>query len=77
MIFSPLSSFIFVFTIGYYSLSPFIFHSLGFTPMQNGLFYAVYSLGIVLGSLILATVLAQNNSKRTFTLMIILYPIYF
>lgn len=73
MIFNLQSALIFVFTIGFYSLSPFIFHALGYTALQNGLFYSVYAIGIVLGAWSLASGLKQMDARKTFRLSLILY----
>ena len=77
MIFSTQSALIFVYTIGFYSLSPFVFHILGYTAIQNGFFYAIYAAGIVLGAWFLATWLKDLNAEKTFKAAIILYPILF
>lgn len=48
-----MSALVFTLSIGYYTISPFIYqHDLGFSASENGLFYVVYALGIFLGSTI-------------------------
>jgi multidrug resistance protein len=77
MIFNYISAMLFVFTIGYYSLSPFIFHLLGFSPVQNGLFFTAYAVGLAAGALFLAHILVRYNSEKMFLTMMILFPIFF
>lgn len=77
MIFNLLSSLVFIFTIGFYSLTPFIFHALGFSALQNGLFYSVYATGIVSGAFSLSTWLSKNNSQKTFLTILYIYPLLF
>lgn len=51
MAYSIISAVIFAYTIGYYSISPFVFQQeFGLSPSANGLLYVFYALGIVLGS---------------------------
>ena len=77
MIFNLLSALIFIFTIGFYSLTPFIFHALGFSALQNGLFYSIYAVGIVAGAFSLSSWLAQYDSRKTFLAILWLYPLFF
>src|SRR5260363_307548 len=44
-------------TIGYYSVSPFAFHNLGYSPVQNSLFYLSYAAAILAGSWLMGSVL--------------------
>ncbi|WP_116139323.1 multidrug effflux MFS transporter [Trinickia diaoshuihuensis] len=51
MVYSVVSALLFAVTIGYYTISPFIFQDhYRLTPAQNGLLYVFYAVGIVIGS---------------------------
>ena len=77
MFFNFFSSLMFVFTIGFYSLTPFVFKALGLAPIENGLFYGIYAIGLVAGSLGLATVFSKMNSEKTFFWGLVLFFILF
>src|SRR3990167_4320966 len=51
MLYGIISAVVFAYTIGYFTISPFVFQQeFGLSPSLNGLLYVFYSLGIVLGS---------------------------
>lgn len=51
MVYSMVSALLFAVTIGYYTVSPFIFQDhYRLTSAQNGLLYVFYAVGIVIGS---------------------------
>ena len=76
IIFSLLSSLVMTFTLAFYSLSPFIFHIMGFNAMINGLMCIPYAAGLVLGAYLLSTVLYQFDSKKTFVATMVFYLIF-
>ena len=46
-----MSSFVFTISIGYYTISPFVYQEgLGISSARNGLFYIIYALGILFGA---------------------------
>lgn len=65
--FSILSSLIMMFTIGYYSLMPFVFHHLGVNAMVNGLMCIPYALGLLSGAAGMSTVLNRFDSEKLFS----------
>jgi predicted MFS family arabinose efflux permease len=67
------SALIFVFTIGYYATSPFAFHTLGYTPVQNSLFYLVYSIAILAGSWTMGSVLIKVPATRLYIATVAYY----
>lgn len=73
MLYSLSSALVFVFTIGYYATSPFAFHALGYSPIQNSLFYLAYSAAILAGSWATATVLAPMPSTTTYAWTLIYF----
>lgn len=77
MIFSVLSSLIMIFTLGFYSLSPFIFHSMGFNAVVNGVMCIPYALGLVSGAYALSTVFYHLDSEKTLSYSILFYFIFF
>lgn len=44
------SALIMSFTLGFYAMSPYAFHALGFAPIENALFYLLYASAILTGS---------------------------
>ncbi len=66
LVYNLLSSLILVFTIGFYSLSPFIFHQLGISPALNGLLYISYAVGLMTGAFLLSLVFHKFDSSKTF-----------
>ncbi len=44
------SALIMSFSLGLYAMLPYAFHALGFTPIENALFYLLYASAILLGS---------------------------
>jgi DHA1 family bicyclomycin/chloramphenicol resistance-like MFS transporter len=73
IIFNLISSLILVFTFGYYTLSPFIFHQMGISPAVNGLLYISYAAGLVSGAFFLSHVLQNFDSAKTFTIIAFCY----
>ncbi len=73
LIFNLLSALILVFTLGYYSLSPFVFHQLGISPALNGVLYISYAAGLVTGAFLLSLVLHKFDSHRTFISAVFCY----
>ncbi|WP_084766536.1 MFS transporter [Xenorhabdus cabanillasii] len=71
--FSIASSLIFSYTIGYYSISPYIFNKLGFNPIENSLFYLIYSSGIIFGSWLTGRSFIKLTSKKLYLLSLIFY----
>ncbi|WP_426577218.1 MFS transporter [Xenorhabdus stockiae] len=71
--FSIASSLIFSYTIGYYSTSPYIFHKLGYSPIENSLFFIIYSAGIIFGSWLLGRQFIRITSKKLYLLSLIFY----
>ena len=65
-LFSVLSALIFVFTIGFYSLSPFVFHEMKISASENGLLYIPFVLGMLLGAFSLSSILSQVKSEKLF-----------
>lgn len=66
MAYSLSSALIFVFTIGYYATSPFAFQALGYSPVQNGLFYLSYSAAILFGSWAMRNAFINIPSTRLY-----------
>ena len=77
MIFNLLSTLVLVFTVAFYSLSPFIFHALGYSALQNAGFYLFYAGGLMLGAFLLARVFHVYSSEKTYLSLIIAYPAVF
>lgn len=77
MIFNSISAMIGVLTIGYYSLTPFLFHVLGLSPVENALFYLLYAFSLALGALSHSTVFATQDPKKIFFITLILFPLQF
>ncbi|WP_340610235.1 MFS transporter [Xenorhabdus bharatensis] len=73
--FSIASSLIFSFTIGYYATSPYIFHNLGYSPIENSLFFIIYSSGIIFGSWLLGRQFIRITSKILYLLSLIFYSL--
>ncbi|AJP60142.1 hypothetical protein UC34_24825 (plasmid) [Pandoraea vervacti] len=73
MAFSLSSALVFVFTIGYYTASPFAFHALGYAPVQNSLFYLAYSGAILAGSWAMGNILVKVPSVRLYLGTIVYY----
>jgi len=66
LIFSLLSSLVMTFTLGFYSLSPFIFHSMGYNAIVNGMMCIPYAIGLTSGAFALGTFLYRFDSEKTF-----------
>lgn len=66
VLFNLLSALILTFTFGYYTLSPFIFQHLGISPVENGLLFIFYAVGLMSGALFLSYVAHRFNSYKTF-----------
>lgn len=77
MVYSLSSALVFVFTIGYYATSPFAFHALGYSPIQNSLFYLAYSVALLSGSWATATLLVKIPSAKTYSWTIIYFLVGF
>lgn len=75
MAYSLSSALVFVFTIGYYATSPFAFHALGYSPVQNSLFYLAYSAAILAGSWAMGSVLVKLPSARLYLGTIVYYVV--
>ncbi|PHM73624.1 multidrug transporter [Xenorhabdus kozodoii] len=73
--FSIASSLIFSFTIGYYSISPYVFHQLGYTPVENSFFYLVYSFGIFSGSWLMGRNFIKTPPEKIYFLMLMSYMV--
>lgn len=76
-VFNLLSALIYVFTIVYYSLSPFIFHKMGISPLMNGFLNTIYAVGLASGAFALSSVLHGYDSEKTFFGCIIAYFLLF
>jgi predicted MFS family arabinose efflux permease len=60
MVYSIVSALLFAVTIGYYTISPFIFQDhYRLTSAQNGLLYVFYAVGIVIGSFATKKIVAR------------------
>jgi len=77
MIFCLLSSLIMAFSLGFYSLSPFIFHQMGFDSVTNGLMCIPYAFGLFSGAYLLSTLFHSLNSEKTFLAAMFSYLIFF
>lgn len=77
MIFCFLSSLIMVFTIGYYSLIPFVLHLMGINAAENGLMCVPYAGGLTLGAYTLSTILNRFSAEKTFIATICFYLLFF
>lgn len=77
MIFCFLSSLIMVFTMGYYSLIPFVLHPMGINAAENGLMCVPYAGGLTLGAYTLSTFLHRFSSEKTFIATICFYLLFF
>ncbi len=75
--YSLCSALVFVFTIGYYSISPFAFYTLGYSPVENSLFYLSYSAAILAGSWLMGGALNAVPSKRLYLYTLLLYSAIF
>src|SRR5260363_2926 len=75
--YSLCSALVFVFTIGYYSVSPFAFHNLGYSPVQNSLFYLSYAAAILAGSWLMGSVLNSLPSRQLYVYTLLLYSAVF
>lgn len=75
--YSLCSALVFVFTIGYYSISPFVFYTLGYSPIENSLFYLSYSAAILTGSWLMGGVLNTLPSQRLYLYTLWLYSATF
>ncbi|ENP3041235.1 MFS transporter [Salmonella enterica] len=62
-VYSLASALLFVFTIGYYASTPFAFHQLGYSPVENSVFYLIYCAGILSGSWALSSVLLRLKAE--------------
>lgn len=77
MVFCVLSSLTMTFTLGFYSLMPFIFHHMGINALINGLMSFPYASGVVLGAFGLSTFFYAFDSEKTFKFMIFCMLILF
>lgn len=77
MVFSLLSSLIMTFTLGYYSLMPFIFHSMGVSAMMNGLMCIPYAIGLLSGAFAMSTIFNRFDSEKTFATILFFYLFFF
>ncbi len=75
--YSLCSALVFVFTIGYYSISPFAFYALGYSPVENSLFYLSYSAAILAGSWLMGGALNDVSSQRLYLCTLLLYSTTF
>ncbi|PHM28539.1 MFS transporter [Xenorhabdus innexi] len=73
--FSIASSLIFSYTIGYYSTTPYIFHKLGYNPIENSLFFIIYSSGIIFGSWLLGRNFIRTTPKKLYLLSLVFYSL--
>ncbi|MGG1948097.1 Bcr/CflA family efflux MFS transporter [Trinickia sp. NRRL B-1857] len=65
MVYSIVSALLFAVTIGYYTISPFIFQDhYRLTSAQNGLLYVFYAVGIVIGSFATKNIVARFTPER-------------
>ncbi|HCA3579201.1 TPA: MFS transporter [Salmonella enterica subsp. enterica serovar Ball] len=65
-VYSLASALIFVFTIGYYASTPFAFHQLGYSPVENSVFYLIYCAGILSGSWAMSSVLLRFTAETLY-----------
>lgn len=77
MILNLLSGLIIIFTLGFYSLSPFIFYKMGFNSIINGLMCIPYSIGVVLGAFSVQKIFYSFDSHRVLMMMIMVSFIFF
>ncbi len=77
MVFCVLSSLTMTFTLGFYSLMPFIFHHMGVDALINGLMSFPYASGVVFGAFGLSTYFYAFDSEKTFKFMIFCMLIFF
>ncbi len=75
--YSLCSALVFVFTIGYYSISPFAFHNLDYSPVENSLFYLSYAAAILAGSWLMGGILNSLPSRRLYVYTLLLYSAIF
>ncbi|VVE54983.1 MFS transporter [Pandoraea sputorum] len=73
MAYSLLSALVFVFTIGHYTTSPFAFHALGDSPVQNSLFYLTYAAAMLAGAWAMGNLLVKVRSMRLYLCTLVYY----
>lgn len=77
MFYSFFAALIFIYSIGFFNLSPYIFHLLGFSPVENAMFYLIYSVGIIIGAMTFSKILSKRNSyKLLFSLVVALQLLF-
>ncbi len=67
MFYNLISAAIYVFSIAYYAYMPFILFKLYFSPLENGILYAVYAVFLIGGSLSFGKYLNKFDSKKIFS----------
>lgn len=75
-IMSLLSALIYVYTIGFYNMLPFVLHTHGVPPWLNGVINSAYAFSLMLGALALQKSLYRIDSKKLFSTLVYSYVIY-
>ena len=72
IVYSILSALVFSYTIGYYTINPFVFQDeYSFSPSVNGIIYILYSSGLLTGSYVTKKIANRLNLKMILNFSII------
>lgn len=73
IVYSFISCLIFSLTIHFFTYSPYLIKSMGYTPYHNGIMVLIYSLSLILGSKIYAIYLHNINDNKLQAMSICVY----
>ena len=73
---SLLSALIYVYTIGFYNMLPFVLHHINISVVVNGYISGLYACGLAIGAFCLHKYLYKCSSNKLFSKLTILYIIF-
>ena len=74
---SLLSALIYVYTIGFYNMLPFVLHSMHISVLVNGFINSFYACSLATGAFVLHRYMYRYSSSKLFFKLAIIFTIYF